>query len=127
MEKWLLPGGDAAISSERKDRTRLGLSKYAAEAADQGAGHRDKLGVARNMRDAAAVREISPNRFPSSRCASAIQIVEPSRSSAEKPQRPLIAWRSCNCVPKAKQPIPTAERLRHALAKRAGTQSFCIQ
>jgi hypothetical protein len=30
-------------------------------------------------------------------------------------------------VPKAKQPIPTAERLRHTLARRVGTQSFCIQ
>src|SRR5207249_10174393 len=30
-------------------------------------------------------------------------------------------------VPKAKQSIPTAERLRHTLATRVGTQSFYIQ
>src|SRR5215469_10353850 len=34
----------AAILSERKDRTRLGLSRYAAEAAEQAAEHQDKLG-----------------------------------------------------------------------------------
>ena len=32
-----------------------GLSKYAAEAAEQAAEHEDKLGIARNVRDVAAV------------------------------------------------------------------------
>jgi hypothetical protein len=41
-----VPQSIAAILSERKDRTKLGLSKYAAEAAEQAAEHRDKLGIA---------------------------------------------------------------------------------
>lgn len=45
----------AVILSERKDRTRLGLSKYAAEAAEQAAESGGDLGVSRNVRDVAAV------------------------------------------------------------------------
>ena len=45
----------AAILSERKDRTELGLSKYAAEAAEQAAEHRDKLGIAGKVKDVASV------------------------------------------------------------------------
>jgi hypothetical protein len=41
--------------SERKDRTKLGLSKYAAEAAEQAAEHRDKLGIAGRVKDVASV------------------------------------------------------------------------
>ena len=41
-----VPQSLAAILSERKNRARLGLSQYAAEAAEQGAEHRDKLGIA---------------------------------------------------------------------------------
>jgi hypothetical protein len=41
-----VPQSIAAILSERKDRTKLGLSKYAAEAAEQAAEHRDKLWIA---------------------------------------------------------------------------------
>ena len=40
-----VPQSLAAILSERKERTRLGLSRYAAEAAEQAAEHRDKLGL----------------------------------------------------------------------------------
>ena len=40
---------------ERKDRTKLGLSKYAAEAAEQAAEHRDKLGIAGKVRDVSAI------------------------------------------------------------------------
>ena len=39
----------------RKDRSRLGLSKYAAEAAEQAAEHRDKLGIAGKVKDVASV------------------------------------------------------------------------
>jgi hypothetical protein len=45
----------ANVLSERKDRTKLGLSKFTAEAAEQAAEHQDKLGIARNVRDVAAV------------------------------------------------------------------------
>jgi hypothetical protein len=50
-----VPQSLAAILGERKERTKLGLSKYTAEAAEQAAEHRDKLGIARNVRDVAAV------------------------------------------------------------------------
>jgi hypothetical protein len=45
----------ANVFSERKHRTKLGLSKYAAEAAEQAAGHRDKLGIAGKVKDVASV------------------------------------------------------------------------
>jgi hypothetical protein len=41
--------------SERKERTRLGLSKFTAEAAEQAAEHRDKLGIAGKVKDVASV------------------------------------------------------------------------
>ena len=40
-----VPQSLAAILAERKDRTRLGLSKYTAEAAEQAALHRDNWGL----------------------------------------------------------------------------------
>ena len=46
-----------AILSERKDRTKPGLSKYAAEAAEQAAEHRDKLGIAGKVKDVADVHK----------------------------------------------------------------------
>ena len=51
-----VPQSIAAILSERKDRTKLGLSKYAAEAAEEAAEHRDKLGIAGKVRDVSAIR-----------------------------------------------------------------------
>jgi hypothetical protein len=39
------------------DRTRLGLSKYAAEAAEQAALHRNKLGIARKVKHVAGVHK----------------------------------------------------------------------
>jgi hypothetical protein len=45
----------ASILGERKQRTRLGLSKYAAEAAEQAAKHRDKVGVAGKVKNVASV------------------------------------------------------------------------
>ena len=50
-----VPQSIAAILGERKDRTKLGLSKYAAEAAEQAAEHRDKLGIAGKVRDVSAI------------------------------------------------------------------------
>jgi hypothetical protein len=52
-----VPQSIAAILSERKDRTKLGLSKYAAEAAEQAAEHRDKLGIAGKVKDVADVHK----------------------------------------------------------------------
>ncbi len=45
----------ANVFSERKHRTKLGLSKFTAEAAEQAALHRDKLGIAGNVKDVASV------------------------------------------------------------------------
>ena len=50
-----VPQSVAAILSERKERTKLGLSKYAAEAAEEAAEHRDKLGIAGKVRDVSAI------------------------------------------------------------------------
>jgi hypothetical protein len=47
----------AAILAERQERTKLGLSKFAAEPAEQAAGHRDKLGIAGRVRDVAGVHK----------------------------------------------------------------------
>ena len=50
-----VPQSIAAILSERKDRTKLGLSKYAAEAAEKATGSDGNLALSRNVRDVAAV------------------------------------------------------------------------
>jgi hypothetical protein len=47
----------AAILAERKERTRLGLSKFTAEAAEQAADHQDKLGIAGKVKDVAGVHK----------------------------------------------------------------------
>jgi hypothetical protein len=49
-----VPQSIAAILSERKDRTKPGPSKYAAE---QAAEHRDKLGIAGKVKDVAGVHK----------------------------------------------------------------------
>ena len=45
----------ANVFSEQKHRTKLGLSKFAAEAAEQAAGHPDKLEIAGKVKDVASV------------------------------------------------------------------------
>lgn len=50
-----VPQSIASILGERKQRTRLGLSKYAAEAAEQAAKHRDKVGIAGKVKNVASV------------------------------------------------------------------------
>jgi hypothetical protein len=58
-----VPQSLAAILSERKERTKLGLSKYTAEAAEQAALHRDKLGIAGKVKDVADVNKtLWPNQ-----------------------------------------------------------------
>lgn len=50
-----VPQSLAAILAERKERTRVGLSKFTAEAAEQAAEHRDKLSIAGKVKDVASV------------------------------------------------------------------------
>jgi hypothetical protein len=58
-----VPQSLVAILSERKDRTKLGLSKFTAEAAEQAAEHRDKLGIAGKVKDVADVHKtLWPNQ-----------------------------------------------------------------
>jgi hypothetical protein len=45
----------SSVLSERKDRTKLGLSKYAAEAAERAGESNGDLRLSRNVRDVAAV------------------------------------------------------------------------
>ena len=56
-----VPQSLVAILSERKDRTRLGLSKYTAEAAEAAAEQRDKLSITGKVKD---LSEIHKNLFP---------------------------------------------------------------
>jgi hypothetical protein len=50
-----VPQSIASILNERKERTKLGLSKYAAEAAERAADSDGDLALSRNVRDVAAV------------------------------------------------------------------------
>ena len=52
-----VPQSLAAILAERKERTKLGLSKYTAEAAEDAANHPDKLGIAGKVKDVADVHK----------------------------------------------------------------------
>jgi hypothetical protein len=45
----------AIMLSERKDKTRLHLSRYAVEASEKAANHRQKLKIARQVKDVAAI------------------------------------------------------------------------
>jgi hypothetical protein len=58
-----VPQSLAAILSERKERTKLGLSKFTAEAAEQAAEHRDKLSISGKVKDVADVHKtLWPNQ-----------------------------------------------------------------
>jgi hypothetical protein len=52
-----VPQSLAAIMADRKQRTKLGLSKDAAEAADQAAEDRDKLRIAGERKDVARIHK----------------------------------------------------------------------
>ena len=52
-----VPQSIASILNERKERTKLGLSKYTAEAAEDAANHPDKLGIAGKVKDVADVHK----------------------------------------------------------------------
>jgi hypothetical protein len=53
-----VPQSIAAILSEHKERSKLGLSKFAALAAEQAAEHPDKLGIASKVKDVAKVHSV---------------------------------------------------------------------
>jgi hypothetical protein len=50
-----VPQSLASILNERKERTKLGLSKFAAEAAEEAGQHPNKLGIAAKVRDISAI------------------------------------------------------------------------
>jgi hypothetical protein len=50
-----VPQSLASILNERKERTKLGLSKFAAEAAEEAGQHPNKLGIAAKVRDVSAI------------------------------------------------------------------------
>jgi uncharacterized protein YjcR len=52
-----VPQSIASILNERKERTKLGLSKYTAEAAEHAANHPDKLGIAGKVKNVADVHK----------------------------------------------------------------------
>src|SRR5262249_50592341 len=52
-----VPQSLAAILAERKARTKLGLSKYTAAAAEEAAEHPDKLEIAGKVKDVAGVHK----------------------------------------------------------------------
>src|SRR5215831_19436644 len=52
-----VPQSLAAILAERKERTKLALSRFTAEAAEEAAEHRDKLGIAGKVKDVAGVHK----------------------------------------------------------------------
>jgi len=52
----ITPMEAAAVTlNERKDKTKLNLSRYAIEASEEAANHRQKLKIARQVKDVAAV------------------------------------------------------------------------
>ena len=58
-----MPQSLGAILAERKERSRLGLAKFTAEAAEEAAQHPDKLGIARRVKDVASVlKALYPGR-----------------------------------------------------------------
>ena len=85
-----VPQSLAAILSERKERTRLGLSKFTAEAAEQAADHRDKLGIAGKVKDVAGVHKTLWPDQPETKSILNIAIL----TGAEKPER-VIDAREC--------------------------------
>ena len=52
-----MPQSLAAILSERKDRSKLGLSQYVVEAAEEAAAHPDKLKISKKAKDVADVHK----------------------------------------------------------------------
>jgi hypothetical protein len=83
-----VPESVAVILSERKDRTKLGLSKYAAEAAEQAGESDGDLRLSRNVRDVAAVHSTLWPDQPTPPILNldvltAVKVVRPDREDVE--------------------------------------------
>ena len=78
----------ANVLSERKDRSKLGLSKFTAEAAEEAAEHRDKLGIAGKVRDVAGVHKTLWPEEPNSN--NQILNIAILTGAAPPPERPKL-------------------------------------
>jgi hypothetical protein len=83
-----VPESLASILGERKERTKLGLSKYAAEAAERAADSDGELGLSRNVRDVAAVHSTLWPDQPTPAILNldvltAVKVVRPDREDVE--------------------------------------------
>jgi hypothetical protein len=81
----------ANVFSERKHRTKLGLSKYVAEAAERAAEHRDKLGIAGKVKDVAGVHKTVWPDQPETKPILNVAIL----TGAEKPEK-IIKAEECH-------------------------------
>ena len=82
-----MPESIASILDERKERTKLGLSRYAAEAAEEAAEHRDKLGIAGKVKDVAGVHKTLWPDQPETKSILNVAIL----TGAEKPEK-VVRW-----------------------------------
>jgi len=84
-----VPQSTASILSERKERTKLGLSKYAAEAAEQAAEHRDKLKISRAAKHVADIhRTIWPEESSNSSILNLAVLINPPKRVIDAPESP---------------------------------------
>ena len=84
-----VPQSTASILSERKERTKLGLSKYAAEAAEQAAEHRDKLKISRATKDVADIhRTIWPEESANNSILNLAVLINPPKRVIDEPESP---------------------------------------
>ena len=82
-----VPQSTASILSERKERTKLGLSKYAAEAAEEAAEHQDKLKISRAAKDVADIhRTIWPEESPNNSILNLAVLINPPERNPQMPQ-----------------------------------------
>ncbi|HSQ20501.1 MAG TPA: helix-turn-helix domain-containing protein [Blastocatellia bacterium] len=86
-----VPQSLAAIMGERKERTRLGLSKFTAEAAERAAEHPDKLLIAGKVKDVASVHSTLWPEQPQTNQILNLAIL----TGVEKPERSIKA-RECH-------------------------------
>jgi hypothetical protein len=78
-----VPQSLAAILSERKERTRLGLSKFTPKLPNKRAEHRDKIRIAGKVKDVASVHSTLWPGEPQNTQILNIAIL----TGAEKPER----------------------------------------
>jgi len=77
----------ANVFRERKQRTKLGLSKYAAEAAEEAAEHQDKLKISRATKDVADIhRSIWPEESANNSILNLAVLINPPERQPQMPQ-----------------------------------------